>query len=272
MQVITLLNEKGGVGKSTLSKAIAMYLAAIGFRTMLIDTDPQGSLTIMMGLKKMPMLYNLLVRDADWDDVITQIKPDKYALPHSPTPDSSRLYHVSSNKETHMIGGAISDVTALAIRIAELEERDLVDFVIIDTPPVPSLFHSTIYYATDSLLLPTELARVSFDGLVGSIISKQGADTGRSSRFQMPKIHIAGIIPTKCRMQTLEDRDNYAALKQKYGEQVWSIMRLSIAWKESEKTEHAIWQYAPNSEAVHDFFNLAKHLEQAYNVQPPQHA
>ena len=68
MKVLTFLNEKGGVGKTTLTSTIGAGLAIMGYRVLLIDADPQGHLTISYGLKKHHSLYDLLVRDAEFND------------------------------------------------------------------------------------------------------------------------------------------------------------------------------------------------------------
>ena len=69
MKTITILNEKGGVGKTTLAITVAAGLAARGHRVLLLDSDAQGHATISLRLRKYPGLYDLMVR---WDDLLEQ--------------------------------------------------------------------------------------------------------------------------------------------------------------------------------------------------------
>lgn len=80
MKIITLLNEKGGVGKTTIATHIAAGLAVRGMRVLLVDADPQGHATVSLGLQKEPGLYDLLVRDATFKSVLRFIPPKAYHI------------------------------------------------------------------------------------------------------------------------------------------------------------------------------------------------
>ena len=70
MKIVTLLNEKGGVGKTTTATHLAAGLAIRGHRVLLLDTDPQGHATVTLGNKKMPGFYDLMVRNAAFEDIV----------------------------------------------------------------------------------------------------------------------------------------------------------------------------------------------------------
>ena len=108
MKVITLLNEKGGVGKTTLAVHMAMGLAARGAKVLLVDGDPQGHATIRCGLRKSAGLYDLLVRDAEWRNVVVQVKPEKFGMPGEVLP-TGRVWMLPSNVETRNIANSISE-------------------------------------------------------------------------------------------------------------------------------------------------------------------
>src|SRR5688572_32827253 len=103
MKVVTLLNEKGGVGKTTLSVTLASGLAAMGHRVMLIDTDPQGHAGISLGLEKSPGFYDLVVRGADLGQVTAVISPKRYVNPNELENHKGKLYVVAGNIETRGI-------------------------------------------------------------------------------------------------------------------------------------------------------------------------
>lgn len=259
MNVITLLNEKGGVGKTTLAIHISAGLAARGMRVMLIDSDPQAHSTIRMGMKKAPGLYDLLVRDAEWNEVTAVIPPEKYGVPGDRLPDG-RLLVVPSNVETRSITSSMgSNTNALRERIGELEGH--VDVVVVDTIPTPSLLHGMIYIATTDIIYPTTLSFTSFDGLVESITHKQQADQYRLQQFNMEHINVAGIVPTMYRRGTIEQDENLAKLRDQFHSLVWHPMALRTLWTETEREKLPVWSLEPSSAAAADAWELVDCVE-----------
>lgn len=259
MKIITLSNEKGGVGKSTLAMHIAMGLALRGLRVMLLDTDAQGNTTERCGVRMQGGLYDLVVRDAAWDNVAHVVKPEKYGIPGETVPRDGKLYLVPSNVETMHIAQSVSDVTILAERLDEL--HGMVDVVIIDTSPTPSLLHGTIYLATDYIIYPTTCTIDSFRGLGLSMQHREGADKARQSRLQMPGIKIMGIVPTLYRKGTLEQDQNLDTLRARFGDLVWQPMPLRTIWTETESQRAAVWALDANHDAAIDAWELIDRVQ-----------
>ena len=133
MKVVTLLNEKGGVGKTTVATHLATGLAIKGYRVLLVDADPQGHATVMFGLSKEPGLSDLLIRNAPYQRVLRPIPPEMYEIPGEPV--RGRLYLISSNVETRNISTSMSNILVFRDRLLPLETT--VDVVIVDTSPTP---------------------------------------------------------------------------------------------------------------------------------------
>ncbi len=264
MRIITLLNEKGGVGKTTVSFHIAAGLAVAGFRVLAVDADAQGSLTETMGFEQSAGLYDLIVRNQAFKEVLHFVNPEIYEYPNREV--RGQLFLLSSNVETQSIATNSKDALAFVRRFSELE--DTVDFVIIDTSPTPSLLHGAIYLATDAILYPTKCEYLSFRGLQNSFMHREENERYRS-QFNFAPIANLGIVPNIYRQGTLEHRDNLAELTETYGDLVWEPIPQSTIWTESSRVHRTIWNYAPGSaSAKHGWNLLKKFLEAIKHVKP----
>lgn len=255
MKVITLLNEKGGVGKTTLATHVAAGLALHGYKVILMDADPQGNATSALGLAKKPALHDLIVRNARWQETIQIIHPDVYSPPNS-TPQG-QLFAVPSNVETRNIANTISDGLQVKKRLVQLDE--VVDFIIVDTSPTPSLLHASILMASDYLLLPTECEMYSFEGLAESILHNQQAqDTARA--LGLPAVEVMGIIPTMYRPKTVTHSTALEALKERYGDLIWQPITNRIIWAEAALNKQLIYGFAPESKAAKEAHQLIQRI------------
>ena len=245
MKVLTLLNEKGGVGKTTLATHIAAGLARNGRRVILVDADPQGHASVSLGVEKAPGLYDLLVREADFTAVLRPADARHYCPDERPPAGSLQV--IPSNVETRSIPIQISDAFAVADRLQEL--RELVDLVIVDTPPTPSLLHGSIYLASDALLYPTRCEYLSLDGLRESLRHREQM-AGARARWGLPPLQILAIAPTMYRRGTLVHQENLRQLRARYGERVWPPIALRTIWAEASTIGQLLYRYAPDSPAA----------------------
>ena len=98
MHVVSLVNEKGGVGKTTLATHIAAGLAIRGQRVLIIDGDPQGHVASSYGLPKEAGLYNLLVRGASFEASTREVPAERYQAEGRAV--NGALYMLPGNVET----------------------------------------------------------------------------------------------------------------------------------------------------------------------------
>lgn len=262
MKIITFLNEKGGVGKTTMAGTIAAGLAILGHRVLMIDADPQGHLSLMYGVKKQHSLYDLLVRDAEFSDpgIVHAIAPEVYAMPNAKQPTEGRLFIVPGNRETRLIAQALEgELFAVRKKMEELAEANVVDVVIFDTSPTPSALHGQIYVATQYIIYPSELSYLSLDGLVESIKSTTGYSKQKQEKG-LEEIKLAGIIPTKFRPKVLEHQEKYQQLQslRGFGHLVWHPIPLSVVWEESMARHRSIFSYAYDQPAASDAWQIVR--------------
>lgn len=251
MHIISLVNEKGGVGKTTLATHIAAGLAIRGKRVLIIDGDPQGHVAASYGLPKEPGLYNLLVRHADFEAITREVPVDRYQAPDQPV--AGELWLLPGNVESRVISELVDDVFVLRDRLTELE--DDIDVVVIDTPPTPSLFHSVVYFASDSLIYPTECESLSLDAIAASIEHKEANNTRRQREGLQP-MNIMGIQPTMYRTNTNAHDHGLAQLTQRFQNLTWPALPQRTIWVERAWAQKTLFAYAPDNAATTETWAL----------------
>jgi len=252
MKTITLLNEKGGVGKTTLAMTLACALARDGHTVMAIDSDPQGTLTYGLGQPRAPHFYNLIQRKEAWADLACQIPFDRIA-PNT----KGRLFLLPGDRETRNLN--VEDAALLLKRLQEIKQS--FDYVVIDTAPSASLLHILVYLASDYILYPTQLEMFSMQGLKQSI-QVMGEYTEFRAARRLPPIQLMGIAPTMTRLNTGGHSANMSDL-QKSGLPVMRPIHNRIAWSDAAATRRSIFAYDALSEAAKDADTFMEQVMQA---------
>lgn len=241
MKTITFLNEKGGVGKTTLAMTLACALARDGAMVMVVDTDPQATLTYALGLQKAPHFYNLIQRNEKWGPLASRVEPDRIAAQAE-----GQLWVLPGDRESRNL--TVENALLLHHRLQQLEAN--FDYVIIDTAPSASLLHILVYIATDYIIYPTQLEHFSMEGLRESL-GVMGSYTGVRASLQRPPIQMLGVVPTMTRLNTQEHSLNFGDL-QNAGLALFRPMHSRIAWPSSTSSRKSIFAYDMNTEAARD--------------------
>jgi chromosome partitioning protein len=255
MKIVTLLNEKGGVGKTTLAIHIAAGLAIRGHRVILADTDMQANATIAFGLKMEGAIYNLLVRPEETPirNVLRPINVAALAPPDIAGSVTGQLYVIPSNHEARNIPNSISDGSIVLERFGELDGH--VDYIIIDTAPTANMLHSAIYSATDAIIYPTRLEEWSFVGL-NSALKRRTQANGLRQLYSLAPIEVLGIIPTMAKMRTILHQENYLKLRQAFGDIVRKPIASRTVWAEAASSYTPLFAYDPASQAAQEAWGV----------------
>ncbi len=160
-RIIALANQKGGVGKTTSAVNLSAYLAAGGFRTLLIDIDPQGNATSSLGLDKEACdlsIYDILIDPAPLAGAVVPTGQERLAL----VPSTSVL--LGSETEA-----ALTALSGREQRLAEALDTlppDAYDFVLIDCPPSLGLLTLNALTAADGVVIPIQCEFLALEGLM----------------------------------------------------------------------------------------------------------
>jgi len=201
-QIISIANQKGGVGKTTTSVNLSAALATIGKKVLLVDCDSQANATTGMGIDKPSLEYSLyqgLLGEVGAEDIILPtILPKLKMIP----------------ADTDLIGFEIEMVSALGrekkLKILLEPVKENFDYIIIDCPPALSLLTLNAFTASDSVLIPLQSEFYALEGL-GQLL-----DTIKRVKSSFnPALKIKGILLTMYDKRTnlaqhvVEDAKNY---------------------------------------------------------------
>ena len=238
--IITVSNQKGGVGKTTTSAALATGIAGEGKKVLGVDLDPQGNLGFCLGLEPsgLPTVLDALqgkvpvaeaVNHTDYCDVLA-----------SDISLSSGLDHVATGRRECILRDTLAPIIGNY------------DYVIIDTPPALNLLTVNAYTVSDFLIIPMATDIMS---LVGLSQLKETIESVRSSLN--PNLKVMGILLTRFNRRTLLARDVLemaGQLASQIGTTVFDTkIRNGVAIAEAPAHGESIFDYSPRSAAVQDY-------------------
>ena len=155
-KVISVANQKGGVGKTTTTVNLSTILAKKGKKVLLIDTDPQGNATSGLGITKEVELsvYDILVGDTEFDETIQE----------------TTIKNLSVCPSNISLSGAEVELVSMMSREQRLKTKldavkDRYDYILIDCPPALGLITLNAFTASDSVLIPVQCEYFALEGL-----------------------------------------------------------------------------------------------------------
>jgi chromosome partitioning protein len=248
-RVISMCNQKGGVGKTTTTINLGASLAEFGRRVLLVDFDPQGSLSVGLGLNPHDMeltVYNLLMdRDVRIDDVVVPSGvPGMDLLPSNIDLSAAevQLVHEVAREQT------LARVIAPAIQHY--------DVIIIDCQPSLGLLTVNALTASDGVIVPLEC---EYFALRGVALLKTTIDKVRE-RLN-PRLEIDGVLGTMFDGRTLHSREVMERLVQAWGEKVFhTVIRRTVKFSDSTVAGEPITSYASTSAGADAYRQLAKEV------------
>ena len=161
-RVITVSNQKGGVGKTTTAVNLAAALASLGARVLVIDLDPQGNASTALGVPHsadVPSVYDVLIDQFPLSDIVQESpeSPNLLCAPSTIHLAGAEIELVSQVAREHRLRTAVEDYLA--------STDDRIDFVVIDCPPSLGLLTINAFTAAHELLIPIQCEYYALEGL-----------------------------------------------------------------------------------------------------------
>jgi chromosome partitioning protein len=263
---ISVVQRKGGVGKTTIATHLAAGWAIKGYKVLLIDTDPQGDACRMLGMKPSDGLYKFLVPDEEGNEVpvkeiLKAVKPEAYTVPDHP-PEGALMVLPSSSR-TSAIAALTDNPFLLSEKLEPL--RELFDVIVIDSAPTISAFDSYVYLASDYFIFVTQCETLSINGLREGLAQVKRFGTRREEYDLGAASRVLGIIPNQMDARLTVHKMMIAEIAEEFGDLVWQPVMYRAKFKEATDFGQLIYAYTPSSGEAKDMMGLVDRAEKAVN-------
>lgn len=240
-EIIVLTNQKGGVGKTTTTSAIAAGLAKQGKKVLSVDLDPQGNLGFSLGVDSEDghTIYEVVKKEASVREAIQSTEDYGDVLTSNILLSEAELLFGEENRQ-------------LVLKKILSEVEGEYDYIVIDTPPSLNILTVNGYAAANHLIIPMAAEILS---LVGLVQLKETIEAVRNS--VNPDLHVLGILLTRYNRRTNLARD-VQEMAETVAEQIGtelfkSKIRTGVAAAEAPAHGMSIYDYSPRSNPSKDY-------------------
>ena len=253
-KIISLVNQKGGVGKTTTSINLAASLALLGKKVLLIDLDPQGNATTGVGINKGDIeksIYDVLIEECTMQQAMIKTKyKNLYVVPA--TINLAGLNAELLEKSRTIAGFKKGE----QLKICLQELREEFDYVIIDCPPSLDVITTNALTASNSVIIPVQCEFFALEGITQLLKTIMMAQKSLN-----PTLDIEGVLLTMLDSRTNLGFEVVEDIRSFFKEKVYNtIIPRLVKLTEAPSHGEPIIVYDPKSRGAEAYINLAKEV------------
>ncbi|MDD2181197.1 MAG: AAA family ATPase [Bacilli bacterium] len=253
-KIISLVNQKGGVGKTTSSINLAASLGILRKKVLLVDLDPQGNTTTGIGINKADItksIYDLLIDNSTLKEVIVKTKfKNLYVIPATINLAGVdiELMDKSRQEPGFAKGGQLKK---------HLDEtKEMFDYIIVDCPPSLGILTTNALTASDSVIIPVQCEFFALEGIMQLLNTIMLAQKNLN-----PTLDIEGVLLTMLDSRTKLGLEVVEEIKSYFKERVYdTIIPRLVRLSEAPSHGKPILAYDPQSRGTEAYLNLAKEV------------
>lgn len=245
--IITITNQKGGIGKSTTAHNVGAGLAMKGKKTLLVDLDPQGNLSMSCGISEpAKTVYSMLTGKASAKEIIKPVKKNLDIIPASLNLSTADLELTDVGKE-YKLAEALESV------------RGDYDYIVIDTPPALGILSVNALTVAHRVIIPAQADVFSLEA-----IRQLYSTIEAIQRYTNKELKIAGILLTRYNNRNILTQNLTEVLhetaKQLKTKVFKSTIRETVAMREAQAKKKDIFAYAKTSGVAQDYMGLVAEI------------
>ena len=253
-KVISLVNQKGGVGKTTTSINLSASLASLGKKVLLIDLDPQGNTTTGVGINKGDIeksIYDILIDNCNINDAMIKTKyKNLYVIPATINLAGVDIELLEKSKNE----SNFSKGEQLKKHITQI--KDEFDFIIIDCPPSLGILTTNALTASNSVIIPVQCEFFALEGITQLLRTVMLAQKNLN-----PELNIEGVLLTMLDSRTNLGFEVVEDIRKFFKEKVYNtIIPRLVRLTEAPSHGEPIIAYDPKSRGSEAYINLAKEV------------